>query len=106
MAHDETSPLRGRKAPPAPEVLAVMEQYGIAQRLKRPRERVLTWLGRVSAGFPQLDDAAALGAALLRQDLRSTLFYLEGILRLYRRRYDGALDPTYQRVKALEDALG
>src|SRR6187431_356801 len=105
MAHDETSPTRGRKAPPAPEVLAFMEQYGIAERLKRPRERVLTWLARVSAGFPQLDDPAALGDVLLRQDLRSTLFHLEGILRLYRRRYP-ELEAAYQRVKALEDALG
>jgi hypothetical protein len=106
MANQEDLPARGRKAPPAAEVLAFMEQYGIAQRLKRPRERVLTWLARVSAGFPRLDDPAALGDALLRQDLRSTLFYLEGILRLYRRRYDQALDAPYQRVKALEDALG
>jgi len=106
MANDEDPVASGRKAPPAADVLAFMQQYGIAQRLKRPRERVLTWLARVSAGFPQLEDPAALGAALLRRDLRSTLFYLEGILRLYRRRYEQALDAPYQRVKALEDGLG
>jgi len=105
MAQREGQVARGRKAPPAGEVLAFMQQYGIAERLKRPRERVLTWLARVSAGFPELDDAAALGDVLLRQDLRSALFHLEGILRLYRRRYL-ALEPAYQRVKALEDALG
>jgi hypothetical protein len=106
MTKNNDPVVRGRKAPPAAEVLEFMEQYGIAQRLKRPRERVLTWLARVSAGFPQLDDPPALADALLRQDLRSTLFYLEGILRLYRRRYEQALDAPYQRVKVLEDALG
>jgi len=105
MANQADPAARGRKAPPAPEVLAFMAQYGVAERLKRPRERILTWLARVSAGFPRLDDPAALGDAVLRQDLRSTLFHLEGILRLYRRRY-AALDAPHQRVKALEDALG
>ena len=104
--HSADPPARGRKAPPAAEVLAFMQQYGIPRRWKRPRERVLTWLARVSAGFPQLEDPAALEDALLQKDLRSTLFYLEGILRLYRRRYAGALEAPYQRVKALEDALG
>jgi hypothetical protein len=96
----------GAKAPPAAEVAAFMDRYGIVQRLGRPRERVLTWLARLSAGFAGTDDPAALADAILRQDVRSTLFYLEGILRLYWRGYERALEHPYQAVKALEDALG
>ena len=106
MAKHEESEPHGSKAPPAAEVVAFMHRYGISRRLERPRERVLTWLARVSAGFPPLDDPTALADALLGQGLRSTLFYLEAILRLYRRAYDAALDPPYRRVKALEDGLG
>jgi hypothetical protein len=97
---------RGAQAPPAAEVTAFMAQYGITERLGRPRERVLTWLARSSPGFAGLADPDALATALLRGDVRSTLFHLEGILKLYRHSYDRALEAPYEAVKALEDALG
>jgi hypothetical protein len=97
---------QGAKAPPAAEVAALMEQYGITRRLGRPRERVLTWLARLSPGFAGFNDPVALADALLRQDLRSALFYLEGILKLYRRGYERALETPYRAVKSLEDGLG
>jgi hypothetical protein len=106
MAKNEQTEPSGSKAPPSAEVLAFMDRYGITRRLGRPRERVLTWLARVSVGFPPIEDPAELADTLLGQGLRSTLFYLEGILRLYRRAYDQALDEPYRRVKALEDGLG
>jgi len=97
---------QGAKAPPAAEVVALMEQYGITQRLGRPRERVLTWLARLSPGFAGFDDPVALAESILRKELRSTLFYLEGILKLYRHGYEQALEQPYQVTKSLEDALG
>ncbi|HVZ35265.1 MAG TPA: hypothetical protein VG963_22720, partial [Polyangiaceae bacterium] len=53
-----------------------------------------------------LAEPAAATEELLRQDLRSKLFYLEGILWLYRHGYDGALEHAYRATKALEDVLG
>lgn len=97
---------QGALAPPAAEVASFMDQYGLQQRLGRPRERVLTWLARLSPGFTGHRDPAALADALLGQDVRSTLFHLEGILKLYRRSYEQALDGPYRAAKALEDALG
>ncbi|MEY2931905.1 MAG: hypothetical protein RL033_2654, partial [Pseudomonadota bacterium] len=94
------------KAPPSGEVAAFLEQYGIHQRLGRPRERVLTWLARVSQGLGGFTDPSALADAALRQDLRGTIFKLEGILKLYRRGYERALEAPYQAAKSLEDALG
>jgi hypothetical protein len=106
---------KGKEAPaqrawtrqaPAPEVLDFMAHYGITERLGRPRERLLTWLARLAPGLAGLAEPASATEAVLRQDLRSRLFYLEGILRLYRRRYEGALEGTYRATKALEDSLG
>jgi len=96
----------GAKAPPAAEVVAFMAQYGITRRLGRPRERVLTWLARLSVGLAGFADPAALAEAILHQDLRSTLFHLEGILKLYRHGYERALEAPYRATKSLEDALG
>jgi hypothetical protein len=96
----------GAKAPPADDVVAFMERYGIVQRLGRPRERVLTWLARLSPGFAGPDDPATLAEAVVQRVVRSTLFYVEGILRLFRRLYGGAFEDALEVVKALEDALG
>jgi hypothetical protein len=97
---------QGAKAPPAAEVAAFMHQYGITRRLGRPRERVLTWLARLSPAFARLADPVALAEAIPRPELRSTLFYLEGILKLYRRGYERALEGPYRITKSLEDAWG
>jgi hypothetical protein len=83
-----------------------MDQYGITERLGRPRERVLTWLARLSPSFAGFDDPLALADAIVRQEVRSTIFHLEGILRLYRRGYEGVLKAPYRAAKALEDSLG
>ena len=42
---------------------------------------------------------------MIEEDQRLQLFYLEGILKLYRKRYD-ELEDQYRTVKALEDKLG
>lgn len=97
---------QGAKAPPAAEVAAFLEQYGITRRLGRPRERILTWLARLSSGFAGCAEPEALAEAIVRQDLRSKLFYLEGILKLYRHGYEQALEGPYQLTKSLEDTLG
>lgn len=84
-----------------------MAQYGVTRRLERPRERVLSWMARVSAGLSEAPGPSEeLVEFALAQDLRLTVFYLEGLLKLYRRRLPEAIEPHYQRVKALEDTLG
>jgi hypothetical protein len=83
-----------------------MAQYGITQRLGRPRERVLTWLARSSRSAAGFADPTALADAIARRELRSTLFHLEGILRLYRHGYEQALEAPYRATKSLEDSLG
>lgn len=97
---------RGRKSPPAPEVAKALAHYGVHERLGRPRERVATWVARIHA---QCEAGATTpqGQAeqLLAGDVRLTVFYLEGLLKLYRREYP-ALGSAFADVKALEDALG
>jgi hypothetical protein len=100
---------RGPDAPPLPEVTRVLEQYGVDGRLGRPRERVATWVGRIQDAFMEAGAADAapadLANNLLANDTRLQVFYLEGILKLYRKNYPEA-EAVYGQVKALEDALG
>lgn len=97
--------MRRSKQPPAVEVSAFMSHYGIDSRLGRPRERILTWLARLQPVLQSTSDVEALTHEVLSKNLRATLFYLEGILKLYVRRYP-ELTALYQRVKMLEDVLG
>jgi hypothetical protein len=110
LRHTLEARMSGPEAPPAPEVKALLDQYGIQERLGRPRERIVSWAAKVQEGF----EAAAAGSAdpsqiadqLLAHDVRLQVFYLEGILKLYRKRFPNAADAQYREVKALEDALG
>lgn len=110
LRHTLEARMSGPESAPAAEVTALLAQYGITERLGRPRERVVSWVAKVQEGF----EAAAAGAVepsaiadqLLANDVRLQVFYLEGILKLYRKRYPGTAEVQYQQVKALEDALG
>lgn len=73
-------------------------------RLGRPRERFVTWLARLQPAFTSTD-ATTLAEALHTGDVRLTIFYLEGLLKLYVGRYP-ELRSVFERVKALEDAMG
>lgn len=97
--------MRRSKQPPSAEVSELMSHYGIVSRLGRPRERILTWLARLQPVLEASSDVEALTQEVLTRNLRATLFYLEGILKLYVRRYP-ELAPSYGRVKILEDVLG
>lgn len=96
--------MKPSKQPPSDEVLAFMSFYAVPERLGRPRERILTWLARLQPLF-QGADAAAVADGLCAKDARLTLFYLEGLLKLYVQRYP-ELTPHFEKVKALEDVLG
>jgi len=110
LRHTLEARMSGPEAPPAPEVKALLAQYGIQERLGRPRERIVSWAAKVQAGFVAAHAGstgpAVLADQLLKNDVRLQVFYLEGILKLYRKRFPGAADAQYQKVKALEDALG
>lgn len=97
--------MRPSKQPPTAEVSDFMSHYSISPRLGRPRERFLTWLARLQPSFQQASDAIQLSETITAKDVRLTLFYLEGLIKLYVRRYP-ELTSIYARVKALEDALG
>lgn len=96
--------MKSSKQPPSDEVVTFLSHYGVGQRLGRPRERIVTWLARLQPAFVG-GDASALADELHAKDVRLTVFYLEGLLKLYTSRYP-ELSSTYDRVKALEDALG
>ncbi len=97
--------MKPSKQPPSDEVAAFLSHYGVGERLGRPRERIVTWLARLQPAFGVGGDATALADELHAKDVRLTVFYLEGLLKLYVARYP-ELESVYQRVKALEDALG
>jgi hypothetical protein len=97
--------MRPSKQPPSAQVSEFMSHYGIESRLGRPRERILTWMARLQPVLQPWWDVVALTEEVLSKNLRATLFYLEGILKLYVRRYP-ELEPLYRRVKSLEDVLG
>ncbi len=97
--------MRPSKQPPTTEVLNFMSHYEISPRLGRPRERFLTWLARLQPSFQQASDAMHSLEVITASDVRLTLFYLEGLIKLYVRRYP-ELTSIYARVKALEDVLG
>lgn len=96
--------MKASKQPPSEEVAAFLSHYGVGQRLGRPRERLVTWLARLQPAFVAAD-ALTLADELHAKDVRLTVFYLEGLLKLYTSRYPELAAP-YDRVKALEDALG
>lgn len=97
--------MRPSKEPPTEDVVRFMSHYDIAVRMGRPRERILTWLARLEGAFSASSDAETLTEAIVAGDVRLTLFYLEGLLKLYVERYP-QLSDVYERVKGLEDALG
>lgn len=85
----------------------MLERYGIEGALDRPRERVLGWVARVHEHLMSSSRAheGALAEALLERNARLDLFYLEGILKLYKKRYE-ELARHYDVTKRLEDRLG
>lgn len=96
--------MKASKQPPSDEVTAILSHYGVSERLGRPRERFATWVAKLQPAFVGTD-AAALADALHAGDVRLTVFYLEGLLKLYVGRYP-ELGDHFARVKALEDAMG
>jgi hypothetical protein len=94
------------KSPPTAAVQALADQYGVSERLGRPRERILGWAAKIQDGLVGVDEPGKLLDQVVGNDLRLQIFYMEGILKLYRKRYPDELTGMFGKVKALEDALG
>lgn len=93
-------------------VQALQELYGISEPLGRPRERILHWLARIQDGLVSTaegdvtpKDIAQTADQYLQSNLRLDVFYLEGILKLYKKRHP-EISPMFDDIKAFEDALG
>lgn len=92
-----------------PAVAVFMQRYGMDGVAPRPLERVLVHAAKIHdiiAAGPQGDlDLDALVEHVMKVDLRRQVFLLEGIGKVYERRYDEAGE-TGEAAKELEDALG
>ncbi len=88
-----------------PAVAVLLQRYGVADVAPRPLERVLAQCARIDEILRQSDDPDVLLEKIMAGDLRRYVFLLEGVAKLYGRRYDEA-DDTYVAAKALEDLLG
>ena len=53
LRHTLEARMSGPEAPPAPEVKALLDQYGIQERLGRPRERIVSWAAKAKAKPPK-----------------------------------------------------
>jgi len=102
------------KSPLDAENEQIYADYGLQERLGRPRERILKWAAllhrHIHAALSeeinaQNTSAEKLLTQMIAKDLRLVVFYLEGILKLYRKRYP-AIEENFADVKALEDQLG
>lgn len=96
----------GPSTPPTPQVKALLDEIGIEERLHRPRERVMQWVAAVDAKLRGPTDAEEILAHVVDNGARSTVFYLEGILKLYRKKPYPELAGAFAEVKELEDVLG
>ena len=88
-----------------PAVAVLLQRYGSDEVAARPLERVLVQCARIDDIVRQSSDADELVEKVMAGDLRRYVFLLEGIGKLYGKRYDEAGD-TYTSAKALEDLLG
>lgn len=97
------------KSPLTPRETQILTDYGVFDRLKRPRERILHWVVKIHEGIhatlAQDPTPLSLLDDMLASDLRLVIFYLEGILKLYRKRYP-EIEKVFVSVKSLEDQLG
>ena len=97
------------KSPLTSRETQILTEYGLFDRLKRPRERILHWVVRIHEGIhatlAQDPTPISLLDDMLASDLRLVIFYLEGILKLYRKRYP-EIEDVFASVKSLEDQLG
>lgn len=88
-------------------VAVFMQRYGMDGVAPRPLERVLVHAAKIHeiiAAGPQ-GDLDGLVEHVMKVDLRRQVFLLEGIGKVYERRYDEA-GATGEAAKELEDALG
>jgi len=91
-----------------PEVQTLVTKYkpNRDDSIRRPAERVLNRVLTVDRFLTDHADARSLASAMLKDDLRTPLFQLEGPLRLYKPRFGRDFEKALERVKALEDRLG
>lgn len=91
----------------APAVAVFLQRYGVDGVAPRPLERVLVHAAKIHdiiAAGPQ-NDLDGLVEHLMKVDLRRQVFLLEGIGKVYERRYDEAGEAG-EAAKELEDELG
>lgn len=88
-----------------PAVAVLLQTYDVDKKAHRPLERVLVHAAKVQEILSLEKDPAALVELVMAKDLRRHVFLLEGIGKLYAKRYDEAGE-THLAAKELEDALG
>lgn len=92
-------------------VEALLRQYDVAvgEGAGRPRERILRWTADLQDALVAAAAVAVAGRQHLfhsDNDTRRILFMLEGLLRLYAKRYGKRIERRLVAVKAFEDQLG
>ncbi len=75
------------------------------EKVRRAERRVLRWVTTVHDGLVRTDTDHDVVGETLSTGVRSDVFYLEGLLKLYRREHPW-VEPHFAAVKRLEDGLG
>ncbi len=90
------------------EVRALILKYKPSRgsEVTRPAERILKTVAEVDAFIAKGTDPKALAKLMVEKDLRTPLFRLEGLLRLYEPKFGHRFEKRLDRVKQLEDQLG
>jgi len=91
-----------------PEVRGLILKYKPSRgsEVSRPAERVLKTVAAIDALLAKSSDPKELAKLMVENDLRTPLFRLEGLLRLYEPKFGHRFEKRLDKVKDLEDQLG
>ena len=91
-----------------PEVRGLILKYkpNRGSEVSRPAERVLKTVASIDALLSKSSDPKVLAKLMVDEDLRTPLFRLEGLLRLYEPKFGHRFEKRLEKVKGLEDQLG
>lgn len=88
-----------------PQVAVLLQSYGVDGKAPRPLERVLVHAAKIHGIVTSERDSKVLLDKVMAGDLRRFVFLLEGMGKLYGKRY-GEAEEVYVSAKRLEDSLG
>lgn len=93
---------------PLPEAVALVAKYAPNEKVKigRPFERLLQASSVVDQRLTLGTKPAGLAEDMVKNDLRTPLFRMEALLRLYEPKFGKPATRALEKVKALEDQLG